>query len=126
MRILTVCFTVSFCLSAAASARAQSTTAWERQAAPRTPLVSLRGELLRPLGPTKLEDLRVRPEPAPSIKGLASVPNKPDRARSARVCPMPVARPDTTAIERMPVSRTDSTRNTSMPVIAGCENPLFR
>jgi hypothetical protein len=124
--LLTVAFTVSFCLSGAASASAQSTAAWGRRIVPRPSLMPLRSELLRPIGPTRLEDLRVRPGPASSIQRLASAPNQPDRGRPARLCPMPVARPDTTALDRMPVGRSDPARTAPMPVVAGCENPLVR
>jgi hypothetical protein len=124
--LLTVAFTVLFCLSGAASASAQSTAALGRRVVPRPPLVPIRSELLRPVGLTGLEDLRVRRGPASSIQRLSSAPNQPDRGRPARLCPMPVGLPDTTALDRMPVGRSDSARTAPMPVVAGCENPLFR
>jgi hypothetical protein len=41
------------------------------------------------------------------------------------LCPMPVARPDSTAVDPMPVDRT----NTALPMptlTPACRNPLFR
>jgi len=38
----------------------------------------------------------------------------------ASTCPMPVARPDTTRLERMPRVRRDSIRMAPMPVAQGC------
>jgi len=35
-------------------------------------------------------------------------------------CPMPVARPDTTRLERMPRARVDSAKMAPMPVARGC------
>ena len=35
-------------------------------------------------------------------------------------CPMPVARPDTTRLERMPRARIDSAKMAPMPVVHGC------
>jgi hypothetical protein len=40
---------------------------------------------------------------------------------------MPVARPDTTRVERMPVARGDTTATSKSPAtLSVCENPLFR
>jgi len=39
---------------------------------------------------------------------------------TASTCPMPVARPDTTRLERMPRARLDSVRMAPMPVAHGC------
>jgi hypothetical protein len=39
---------------------------------------------------------------------------------TALTCPMPVARPDTTRLERMPRVRIDSSRMAPMPVLRGC------
>jgi len=124
--LLTVAFAASFCFLDAATVRAQSTAAWGRPPAPRAPLVPLRADLLRPVGPTTLEDLRVRPEAGRPVQPLGPEPREPDRARPARVCPMPVARPDTMALERMPVGRSAPARAAPMPVVIGCDNPLFR
>jgi hypothetical protein len=42
-------------------------------------------------------------------------------ARAAQsTCPMLVARPDTTRLERMPRIRVDSSRMAPMPVLRGC------
>jgi len=41
-------------------------------------------------------------------------------SRATSTCPMPVARPDTTRIERMPRVRLDSVRMAPMPVAHGC------
>lgn len=124
--LFAVAVTVAVCLSAGATAGAQGTSALGRRVASRPPLVPLRGELLQPVGPPRLEAPRALPAAAPPGQRLASPPAKSDAARPARLCPMPVARPDTTALERMPVSRRDATRPVPVPVVVGCENPLFR
>ena len=41
-------------------------------------------------------------------------------SRVTSTCPMPVARPDTTRLERMPHARLDSVRMAPMPVAHGC------
>ena len=123
--LVTAALTASLCLSAAAGAGAQSAPAWGRPRAPRAPLVALRPELLRPVGPTKLEELRVRPEPDVAARQLTPARPAQDRARPVRLCPMPVARPDTASLERMPVDRRDSTHAAAMPSVRGCQNPLF-
>jgi hypothetical protein len=116
-----------FCL--AGTAGAQGALTLGRAPVHRQPLVPLRPELLQPIGAATLESLRVRPESATPAEHVDSASQKPAQVRSVRICPMPVARRDSTAlarIERMTVGRTDSTRAAPMPVAAGCENPLFR
>ena len=39
---------------------------------------------------------------------------------TASTCPIPIARPDTTRLERMPRARLDSGRMAPMPVAHGC------
>jgi hypothetical protein len=124
--LLAVVFTVSFYLLGAPELGGQDLSSWNRRAEPRGPLVPLRRELLRPVGPARIEDLRVRPESTLAAERAARAPNAPDRARRARICPMPVARPDTTTLERMPVGRADSARMAPMPVAEACENPMLR
>jgi hypothetical protein len=119
--------TVSFCLGGAAGARAQNPAPWNQTRAPRPPLISPRAELLRPIGPTTLETLRLRPDSTRWVTGLTPArPSRDSSAEAQRVCRMPVARPDTTSLERMPVDRRDSARVAPMPVASGCANPLFR
>jgi hypothetical protein len=52
----------------------------------------------------------------------AQLPSVADTAASrvASSCPMPVAQPDTTRLERMPRARLDSLRMAPMPVAHGC------
>ena len=118
--------TISFCLGGAASAGAQSQAPSRRPPAPRPPLVSPRADLLRPIGPIALEGWWLRPDSLTLAGGLASARPAQDSVRPHRLCPMPVARPDTTSLERMPVDRRDSVRVTPMPTASGCANPLFR
>ena len=113
-------FVGSLSLAVAGSAGAQ------QRPASRQPLVASRPELLQQIGLLPLEALRVRPGHVAMSSARTSVTPAPNDARPPRVCPMPVARPDTTALERMPIARNDSTHAAPMPVVAGCENPLFR
>jgi len=122
-RFVTMSVLALFCAVGTASAQAAFTPGnAPRQ---RNPLVSLRAELLQPVGPLPLESLRVRTDLAGHIERAAPMATARTQARSVRTCPMPVARRDTAALERMPVGR-DSTRVASMPVATGCENPLSR
>jgi hypothetical protein len=116
----------SFCLSAATAAGAQSAPTWGRPPSPRAPLVPLRPELLRPVGTPKLEDLRVRREPQPAAARPAPAPPAHRPAAPVRVCPMPIARPDTASLEHMPIDRRDSAYAAAMPLVGGCRNPLSR
>lgn len=53
----------------------------------------------------------------------APLPNGADSlgSRATRsTCPMPVARPDTTRVERMPRIKLDSVKMAPMPVARGC------
>ena len=117
----------SFFLAVAGSAAAQATAAITQQRpVVRQPLVAFRPELLQRIGLLPLEALRVRQGPVAMASALASVALRPNDVRPVRVCPMPIARPDTTALERMPIARSDSTHAAPMPLVVGCGNPLFR
>ena len=124
---LTVVSVALCCVAGATGAHAQGAVTLGQPPARRVPLVSPRPELLAPLGTTKLEDLRVGTERGPGDRRPAPTLTAQDRA-SARLCPIPVARPDTTRLERMPVARSDTIGAASTPsvTIHGCENPLFR
>ena len=125
--LLRAALTVSFCFGGAATAHAQSTAPWNRTQTPRPPLIAPRAELLRPVGPTAFDSLRLRPDSTQAVTGLNSRRPPIDTARAQRVCPMPVARHDTaTPLERMPVDRRDSVHTAPMPVASGCANPLLR
>ena len=124
-RFLVVAVTVAIGLCGGTSAGAQGLSALGRRVEPRPPLVPTLSELLRPVEARKLDNLGQRPMLALPGQLVASAPIR-RQVQPARLCPMPVARPDTTALERMPVSRPDSTRTALMPLVAGCENPLFR
>ena len=126
--LLIVGSVVLCCLAGAPSANAQGTATWRRAPEPPPRLVPIRPELLEPIGPTKLEDLRIDSELSSRNQRPEAAQAAPDRGSPKRQCPMPVARPDTTRLERMPVARSDTTAAASapMPVISGCENPLFR
>jgi hypothetical protein len=113
-------------LCLAGTAGAQGALTLGRAPVQRRTLVPLRPELLQPIGAATLESLRVRSgSAAPAERAEPGSPG-PAQVRSMRVCPMPVARRDSTALERMPVGTTDSTRTASMPVMTGCMNPLSR
>jgi hypothetical protein len=123
--LLALAVTVAIGLAGVTNAGAQGVSELERRVTPRpTPVPTLR-ELLRSVEASGLEDLRLPPALAPRFQHSATSSTRRE-VQQARLCPMPVARPDTTALERMPVSRPDSTRTALMPVVAGCENPLFR
>lgn len=120
---------VALCgLASAPSAAAQGVVRWSRTPASRPPLVPFRPELPQPVGPTKLEALHIESGLGSPERRPEATPATPDRARPARLCPMPVVRPDTTRLERMPIVRSDTTRAApaSMPAVSVCENPLFR
>ena len=125
--LVSAALAVSFCLGGAAGVRAQNPAPWNRTQAPRPPLISPRAGLLRPIGPTTLETRRLRPDSTLWVTGFTPARvSRDSSAHTQRVCPMPVARPDTTSLERMPVDRRDSAGVSPMPVASGCANPLFR
>src|SRR5262245_57603758 len=109
--LLSAALTVLFCLGSASITRAQNPALSSRPQAPRPPLISPRAELLRPIRPNALDADWLRPASIRGLTELAPAPASRDSAANpARRCPMPVARPDTTSLERMPVDRRDSTR----------------
>ena len=58
----------------------------------------------------------------PSVDSLASPTPTP-----TKTCPMRVAVPDSSHVDRMPVVAADSTRHSSMPIVRPqCTNPLRR
>ncbi len=57
------------------------------------------------------------------LRANAPLPNGADTLASRATqstCPMPVARPDTTRLERMPQIKLDSVKMAPMPVVRGC------
>ncbi|MGD0484532.1 MAG: hypothetical protein ABSB58_07740, partial [Gemmatimonadales bacterium] len=62
--------------------------------------------------------------PRDSLRALAF--RAVSASASEHTCPMPVAIPDLSRVERMPVSPTDARGHYIQVVPPGCVNPLFR